>query len=490
MTSNPEPIVQQLQCEFQNLLAYVTGPDAGSQTVYIVERTLFRRLLTLGAALLRLFFVTRAAVRPVEPVTASDGTRLTYHDQRPTTYYSVFGKVRFARHYFTNPGQEGCCPLDAELSLPARCYSDLLREWAVYGATDESYRESQTVLQRILGLSFSLQAIESAVVEAGGDVTTFYDQPAEPAAPSPAATILVVQADGKGVPMVQPPTPRPSVRLAKGQKRTKKKEAVVTSLYTISPYERTPQEVAAALLQDPGRPEPAARPQPVGKELRATLDGKAAAMSRLAQRVAQRDGPHIQQRVALTDGAESLQQQLLTPVPHYTWILDIIHATEYLWDTANALLGETHPHRPSWVHAYLEPLLAGQTDAVITALEAEGHDPTHTVLQRQVVRRTVGYYRRNRPYMHYDEYLARGWPIGTGVVEGACRHLVKDRMEQSGMRWTQAGAQGVLDLRAVRLNGHWDTYGQFHRQQQHQRLYGLSTPAPVLAETRALELAA
>src|SRR5512146_2611183 len=95
MTSNPEPIVQQLQYEFQNLLAYVAGREARSQTAYTVELTLFRRLLALGAALLRLFFVTRAAGHPSEPVTAPDGTRLSYHDQRPTTYYSVFGKVRF-----------------------------------------------------------------------------------------------------------------------------------------------------------------------------------------------------------------------------------------------------------------------------------------------------------------------------------------------------------------------------------------------------------
>ncbi len=490
MTSNPEPIVQHLEHEFQSLLAYVTGPDARSQTAYTVEVTLFRRLLALGAALLRLFFVTRASVRPTAPVTAPDGTHLTYHDQRPTTYYSVFGKVYFERHSFTAPGQAGICPLDAELSLPARCYSDLLREWAAYGATDASYRESQTVLARILGLSLSLQALETEVVAAGGDVTTFYAQPAEPAAPVPAATILVVQADGKGVPMVQPPTQAPSVRLAKGQKRTKKKEAVVTGLYTIPPYPRTPQAVVAALLQDADRPEPAARPQPVDKELRATLEGKAVAMSRLAQRVAQREGPHIQQRVALTDGAEALQQQLVSHVPAHTLVLDIIHATEYLWDTANALMGETHPQRLAWVRAYLEPLLAGQTDAVITALEAEMKNPTCTGTPRQAVRRTVGYYRRNRPYMRYDEYLARGWPIGTGVVEGACRHLVKDRMEQSGMRWTTDGAQAVLDLRAVRLNGHWDLYWQFHRQHQHQRLYGRSTPAPALAEARALEWAA
>ena len=116
MTSNSEPIVEQVQHDFQNLVAYVTGPDARAQTAYTVELTLFRRLLALGAALLRLFFVTRAAVRPSEPVVAPDGTPLLHHDQRPATYDSVFGTVRFGRHYFTAPGQAGLCPLEAELS--------------------------------------------------------------------------------------------------------------------------------------------------------------------------------------------------------------------------------------------------------------------------------------------------------------------------------------------------------------------------------------
>jgi hypothetical protein len=271
MTSNPEPIVQQLQHEFQNLLIYVRGPNAGSQVAYTVELTLFRRLLALGAALWRLFFVTRAAGHPAEPVTAPNGTHLTYHDQRPTTYYSVFGKVCFARSYITARGQAGCCPLDAELSLPARCYSDLLREWAIYGATDESYHESETVIERILGTSLSLEALATGVVQAGQDVTTFYEQPAAPTAPPPVGTILVVPADGKGVPMVQPPPESSSVRLGKGQMHTKKKESVVTGLY--APYRRTPQEVVAALLHDPDRQEPAPRPIPVGKEVRATLGG-------------------------------------------------------------------------------------------------------------------------------------------------------------------------------------------------------------------------
>ena len=247
MTSNSDEIVQHVQHDFQNLLGYIMGPDARAQTAYTVELPLFRRLLALGAALLRLFFVTRATVRPAEPVLAPDGTRLAYQDQCPMTYSSVFGKGRFWRHYYTAPGHDGICPLDAELSVPARCYSDLLREWATYGATDESYRESQSVLERILSVSLSLQAIETSVADAAGDVTAFYRQPVQPPLRPTDGAILVVQADGKGVPLVPPPPVTPPVRLGKGQKRTKKKEAVVTSLYTIAPYPRTPEQVVAAL---------------------------------------------------------------------------------------------------------------------------------------------------------------------------------------------------------------------------------------------------
>ncbi|MCA1598083.1 MAG: ISKra4 family transposase [Chloroflexi bacterium] len=488
MPSNSDLIVQQLHADFHALLTFVSGPEAHSQTAYTVELTLFRRLLALGAALLKLFFLTRAATRPAKPVTPT-GTRLRYHDQRPISYYSVFGKLQFARHYFSAPGQHGVCPLDAALSLPAHCYSDLLRDWATFATTDAAFRESQSTLERILGLSLSVQALESSAADTAQDSTAFYVQPPDPAAPAALAPILVVQADGKGVPMVQPLPTAAAGRLGKGQKRSKKKEAVVTSCYTIAPYRRTPQDVVAALLHEDAQRDPPSRPRPIAKEVHATLEGKEVALQRLATRVRQREGAQIQERVALTDGAEALQERLRAQFPEHTLVLDIIHATEYLWDAANALLGETHPERTAWVRRHLEQLLSGQTEGVITALERAAAAPNWSVAQRTAVQTTVGYYRRNQPYMHYDVYLAHGWPIGTGVVEGACGHLVKDRMEQAGMRWTQAGAQAVLDLRAVRLNGDWDAYWHYHRQQQHTRLYGASLPTAT-AEAQVLQLAA
>jgi hypothetical protein len=488
MPANAEPIVTQIQHDMQALLSYVTGPQAAQQTAATVERTLFRQLLALGAALLRLFFLTRVAERPPAPQRA-DGTVLRYHDQRTTTYFSIFGKLRFARHSFRAPGQPGCCPVDADLSLPERCYSDLLRDWTAFDATDGAYRETVSALERFFGLQLSVQALEANLAADAQDVAAFYAQPPDARDPRPAGSVLVVQADGKGVPMVQPPDCGRPLRRSKGQKPTRKKEALVTSLYTIAPYLRTAEDVHAALMRTPRQGEPPSRPRPIAKELRATLEGKAVAMQLLRQRATLREGAHVQHRVALTDGAESLQDKLLDAFPEHTLVLDIIHASEYLWDTATALLGETSPERTVWVSAKLLLLLQGQVATVLTQLAQEAARPEWTAVQQKAIRRTTGYYERNQAYMHYDQYLAHGWPIGTGVVEGACGHLVKDRMEQAGMRWTQAGAQAMLDLRAVRLNGDWEAYWQFHQQQQHQRLYGAAAPAAA-PEVQALSLAA
>jgi hypothetical protein len=490
MSSNSAEIVQQIHQDFKDLVEYVTDEASQERTAHEVELTLFRQLLALGAQLLRLFFVQRAAIRPSEPVQAPDRTRLTYQNKRQATYFSVFGKIRFLRHYFHTPGQKGIYPLDAELSLPPHCYSDLLRDWAEFCTTDESYDESNHVLERILGLSLSKQALETAAQEDAADVEAFYEQKAVPP-PADEGAILVIQADGKGVPMVRAESADAPARRGKGQKRTEKKEAVVTAIYSIEPYRRTPQQMADALLRDLEQTatQPP-RPTPVGKEVRATLQGKDFALARLAKRAAQRQGEHIQCRMALTDGAEALQDRILSMFPGFALVLDIIHVLEYLWDAANSLLGETHPDRTGWVKGHLLSILSGQTEIVIQALEELAQVPSLSPAQLNALNTTMGYYRRNLPYMHYDDYLAQGWPISTGVVEGACGHLVKDRMEQSGMRWKPAGAQAILELRAVRVNDDWDAYQFFRRQCQHQRLYGATSCLPAATETLVLKEAA
>jgi hypothetical protein len=495
MTTTAEQSIAQRQVEgeqqYRELLGYVTGVGSRTASAYEAELRVFRSVLALGRTLLRLFFETRAAERAAGPVLGTNGAELAPHDRRSVTYLSVFGKLVFRRQAFTAPGQAVVCPLDAELSLPERCYSDLVREWSGFGSADGSFREVAAFLERILGWPLSVQALETTAREDAVDVAAFYERPIEAeVAVAEAATILVAQADGKGVPVIQPaPAERPA-RRGKGAPPNRMREAVVTALYTIQPYRRTPEEVAAALLHDADRPAPVGRPRPIAKELRATLDGKAVALERLAARAQRRDGPQIVDRVALTDGAHALQDQMRAALPEHTLVLDIIHAVEYLWKAANALLGERHPERTAWVRDHLLTLLRGQVEAVVAALIDAAAEPTLTPTGRDSVAATIGYYQRNAPSMRYDQYLARGWPIGTGVVESACGHLVKDRMQQAGMRWTTDGAHAILDLRAIRLTDDWDPYWAFHRQRQHQRRFGPSATPSAPPEALALASAA
>ena len=496
MPAQPTLMIAQSEEQLQQLLQYVTGPEAQTRRAADVELTLFRRVLALGGTLLRLFFVTRATPRPAEPVCGPDGVVRQYHDHRPCTYYSVFGKMTFLRHAYTAPGHAVCCPLDAALSLPERVYSDLLSEWGSYGSTDSAFWETQTWLERVLGLDLSVQALETTLAEAAADVEAFYEQPLAATAsppcepPAPEATVLVVQADGKGVPIVPAVPAEREARRRKGRPADSKREAMVTAVYTIAPYPRTPDDLVAALLREGEPPPPDQRPRPQGKEQRATFAGKAVALTRVAQRAAQRESPAIVHRVALTDGAVSLQTQMQQQFLDYTPVLDLIHATEYLWEAASALLGERHPDRTAWVREHLQLLLGGDVGEVITRLAAAAAEPGRTAVQRRAVERTRGYYERNQAFMRYDQYLAQGWPIGTGVVEGACGHLVKDRCDQAGMRWTKAGAQAVLDLRAVRLNGHWDRYWRWHRERQHAARYGTTLSRAAPAEALLLDQAA
>jgi hypothetical protein len=218
------------------------------------------------------------------------------------------------------------------------------------------------------------------------------------------------------------------------------------------------------------------------------LDGKETALIRLGQQVAPRLGSHIQHKVALADGCESLQELIKEQFPDFTLILDFVHANEYLWKAANSLLGENDEQRTKWVKKQTELMLAGKTRQVIDDFRSRAKKKTRTKKQVEKLEKTANYFERNLEYMAYDAYLTNGWPIASGVIEGACRHFVKDRFELSGMRWEMSGAENLLRLRAVAENGDWDDYHFFHRQQRHQRLYTSPFPTQNPLETLALDL--
>lgn len=484
--SHTEQIVHELHAEFESMLDYVKS--SGRATADQVERGLFRRLLNLGARLMLLFFALRSEHAARDTHQKAKGIVLPYLAERRRQYFSVFGKLAFWRPYFYRPGAGGASPLDQDLALGDDCYSDLLRELAEYLGVGTTYATVADCFSRLLGLDLSTQAISDMVADDACDVEAFYRQKAAPPAASE-ASILVIQADGKGVPMVRQPAATRKLRLSKGDKHNRKKEAVVTGVYTIVPRLRTPADVIASLFHPTPKIVPAAQPrlEPQNKQLWATMAGKDAALGRLAKQAARREGPHIEHRVALTDGAEALQERVQKHLPDFSLVLDFIHADEYLWDAANSLFGETSAQRTPWVEQQTLGLLAGRHADVVSDLRRLATLTDTKATQRKVLDQVAHDFERNAPFMHYDQYLAQGWPIASGVIEGACRHLVKDRCELSGMRWTLKGVENLLRLRAGAVNNHWENYQRFHQQQRYQRLYGVPMPQQDSIEAQVLE---
>jgi hypothetical protein len=469
MSANSQEIVQQVRSEFEALLTKMIQANPQlAPTADAMERDLWKAMLQIGHGLMTAFLLRRAEEVAPKNVCLTQEATLPYHDDIPRSYDCVFGKIRFARRYYYRPAQ-GAFPADADLNLPQNACSDLLREWQERLGASLPYTEANSILESFLGHPFSNRALQEALQEDAEQVLTYYEQ-ADPHLPDPQATILVVQADGKGVPLVKDSPPQGDVRPGKGAKPGKK-EAVVTSVYTLVPAPRTPKSVLTSLFHPQSQTEPVVRRGPHDKWLFATLDGKRTALCRTAEQVRRRESRHIVDRVALTDGAEALQTCVQTQFPDFTLILDFIHADEYLWKAANALLGETAPERTAWVEARTLQMLSGQITPLIVDLNEIAAHPQTSPTARKTLLCVAAYYARNQAYMQYDQYLASGWPIASGVIEGACRHLVKDRCELSGMRWTQAGAEALLRLRSVAENGDWESFHAYRRRQRQLRVY-------------------
>jgi len=479
MSDNSVEIVQQIRAQFEALLTQVQVTSGEPPSAYEVEKRLVTDLLELGRLLLTCFFCSQQSALEAVISVEFNGQRLPLHGSRRRSLYSVFGKIVFWRGYFYC-NKQGYCLLDARLNLPERSVSDLFREWRSRLACYNPYHKTGKTLNSILGQRPCARAIEDDIERDRHLAEVFYDQHPVPV-PSSEASILVAQADGKGVPMLGEKQEKGRVRLSKGDKASRKKEAIATSVYTIEPCIRTPTQVTDSLFMTapPGQQDEAPvsdgstkRKGPQNKWLWATFVGKSGAIEFAKKQITRREGEHITSRVALADGSAPLQFHMVKHLPDFTLILDIIHAIEYMWTAANRLFGEKSPKREAWVRERVELILSGGAQQIIDEFEKLASEPDCRKSARIALKETISYYKRNLPYMRYDVYLAKGWPIGTGVIEGACRHLIKDRCELSGMRWTISGAEGLLHSRSIAENDDWDHFEEFRRAKRKAELYG------------------
>ena len=403
-------------------------------------------------------------VRP-EGETVQAETRI---DERKIV--SIFGNVTARRSAYAAPGHEAVHPLDESACLPARSFSYEVQRQVVDEAVRGPFDEVIESVVKSTGNVLSKRSAEDVVADAAEDFDAFY---ATRSAPPSAETgpILVGSVDCKGVPMVKPEGARHTARRKKGEKPNKKKMSTVAAVFTQLPRIRTPEQVVASLFEDTPHPTPATRPE--YKRVWASIQKeKDVVIREVVAEMLSRDPDKTKRWVGLTDGERVLQKRLALAIPGLLLILDFIHALEKLWKAAYSFHAEGSDEATAWVRARALRILRGEVSQVVKGMTQSATKHGLKGQKRKVIDDVAGYFLRNKHRMRYDEYLALGLPIASGAVEGACKNLVKDRMERSGMRWQIPGAEAVLRMRATKLSGDMDEYWPFHIAREQERLHG------------------
>jgi hypothetical protein len=394
----------------------------------------------------------------------------THRRLRTRSLKTIFGPVEIQRMGYSRNGAPSIYPLDQTLALPTRSFSYELQRRLVKAAVQNPFHESVEAIADLTGVSVPKRSLEEILRDAALDFDAFYQQ----RAPEPAnGSILVAAVDGKGIPMVKPGGAQPSVRLTKGQKTNKKRMATVAAVFTRAPWVRTPEQVVESLFRTERQTPAAAQtpPRPENKRVWASLlKAKTAVIEEVAQEMQRRDPQGIKTRVAVTDGERALQI-LVEGTLGVTLILDLLHVLEKLWKAAYVFHAEGSLEAELWVLDRTLRILFGDVSQVVKGIRQSVTKRGLSGARRKTLCGVANYLYRNRARMRYDEYLAKGWPIASGPVEGACKNLIKDRMERSGMRWTEEMAEAIVQLRAIYLSGDFDRYWSFHIAKDQQRIH-------------------
>jgi hypothetical protein len=436
---------------------------------------------------MQLFFSVVGSGDLGETVTLPEGrTCQRLPELHARRYLSIFGEFELQRTvYGSREGQKiEFVPLDNRLCLPAGVASYLLQDWDQSFCVEQAFGQANSAVARILGLRQSVDTLEEMNVAMSQQVADFRANRPQPDAATE-GEIVVASADGKGVVMRRAADdPAPPSHRTKGDKASQKRMATVGTVYTVDRHGRTAADVVAALFRDKPAPELSPRPQPCHKRVCASLprcnaEGVVLQTSFdiifnwMIDEIIERNRGLAKEMVYLFDGQESLWEAAATLLPHgnATGILDLLHVTPRLWQAAHLFYKEGSDEAETFVRERVLRVLEGKSPLVVRGLREMGTKRGLSGTKKKNLGRICAYLENNEDHMHYDVYLAKGYPIASGVIEGACRHLVKDRMERAGMHWTPRGAQAMLDLRSTFINGDWDEYQSYRIDRETARLY-------------------
>lgn len=448
------------------------------------EKQLLVRIAVLGACLIRLFLTARHERLDMQPF-LQDGKYRPGDDYAERTLKTFYGEVTYGRHYLmSRGGGSGFFPLDGVLGLTRDRLSPWVMQWVARLATRMSFKASQMVCKAVLHWAPATETIEQVVLGMGREAAPFMKQ--LPAPPQD-GDVLVIEVDGKC-----PPTAteaelakrrgkrRPkhekdcpcgcqrhrgkAKRQARGGKKRRKKgdkskngkEAMVVVMYTLQ-------------RGDDGKLH-----GPINKKLYGTFAGrKAAGLWARAEATKRGFGPDTTRTVQIvSDGATGYNFDALFPQAIYT--LDVCHVVERLWTLGRHFHPEASDELKDWVEELKTLVYAGRMQELIERLQKMlGEVPMNgpgTKGRRGALACAIAYLQPRLEMMRYGEWLEQDLVIATGQVEGAVRHLVGERFDCAGMRWTQAKAEALLHLRCIELNGDWQKFVKWFQGKTLRRL--------------------
>jgi hypothetical protein len=468
---------------FAEMLGWLEGTEAAALTHADLEQQVTRRGRELCRRMFQDHLDLRALRERAVAVVDADGVAhrcLEAGHRRQLA--TVVGTVTVERVAYRHDRTANLHPADAALNLPPERHSHGLRRLAAVESTRGSFDDAADAIGRATGVAVAKRQVEQLTARAALDVDGFYAAAAP--APGSSTDVLVISVDGKGI-VMRPESLRPATktaadhaqpklegRLSKGEKRNRKRLAEVGAVYDLQPLARTPADIMASPDEHDALPAPKA----TGKWVTASVaEDAATVVARVFDEGERRDPDHARRWVALVDGNNHQIDRINTEAAarhlDVTIVCDFIHVLEYLWGSAWCFFEEGNPAAQTWARDKALAVLNGHATDVAAGIRRRATTAKLPTAKRIKADTCAKYLCNKAPYLDYATALAAGWPIASGVIEGTCRYLVADRMDITGARWSVDGAQAVLKLRAVRANGDFDTYWQWHLTKEHERVH-------------------
>lgn len=487
---------QQLFAEANSLFDELKAALVSPEWCALAEPELERRVSTNGKrvllALLQSHVTLRGTYLAVGPVVGADGLART-HVRTDTTRMveSTLGRLAVPRATYSGRGLSTLHPTDAALNLPARKYSLELERVTALAAVKQSYLNAKKAVEDSTAAKVGKRTIESLVERVADDFAPFYAQRQwSEEATNQTGSILVMSFDGKGVVMREEDLSSATLRIAEARAnrlqaidnrdgkdhwKGRKKMAMVGVVHTIEPDQRSAAEIIAGLRRiRPVDARPTRTVRPESKRVWATLtDDPRSVVEEGFVEALKRDPERTKRWVVLIDGAPTLVRWVKAAARRHkvkiTIGLDFIHALQYLWKAGEAFCVKDSAELQDWVLERLQHVLDGKASHVAAGIGRSATLRELSPAQRREVDRCRKYFLKRTKLMRYDILLAMGAPIATGVVEGACKHLIADRMDLSGAKWSLKGAEALLKLRAVYLSGDFDKFWSYHEAEEYRR---------------------